>query len=226
MKRYFILVIILVNYISMYSQSIPNKLNIGIGTNVCFPLNSNDVTETKFKYPSLYGNYQAGYAGLIMLEYELNSKYSVNLSLEKSRYNNWEGNEHNFILSKPSINITSYSFSLKYTPERLQLNDYLFKWGIFLAPIMAAQKLKWDEINQSSDDNFEYPKSEKNFLPGFKTGFEMSYFTVNSILICSQISYQYLKCNSNYYMDKSFQSINISIVIKYKLFKNRYFKYE
>lgn len=225
MKKYFLLIVVLGNFIQMNSQSIFNSINIGIGTSAAIPLNKNDINENSFQYPSLYGNYEVGFSGLIDVDFRLNNKFSISLIFDNSVFSNWSGDQNLFILSDPSLSLKNYLLSFKFSPEKYQFKNTGLKWGFIVAPAIASQKLKWSAINQDADNDQVYPKSEKIYLPGIRTGFEISHFETNSFEFCSLICYQYLKSNSAFYMDKAFHSINVSIIVKYKLLKNRYFKY-
>jgi hypothetical protein len=226
MKRNYFLILILANFLFLEAQFIDNKFNIGFGISACSPLNPKNVSNDQFVYPSLYGNYPVGISGILTVKYQLKPDWNIIFDISKTLFADWNGDKAIFILHNPSLKLSTVSIVGLYLPDRFLIKSIPVRWGVLAGPVLSKQKLSWTQIDQYTDNEITFPEEEKKTLGGFKAGIVLLYLENDLIEVYSEVYYQYLHCYSNFYNDKAFHSVNFSLQLNLKLFKNRYYNYE
>lgn len=226
MKKLVLILVIGVVSLSLKGQFLDNRIDFGFGAGFHLPLNSENISEySSFRYPSLYGNYAFGAGIQAFCDYHIAKSLRVGIELESSRYNPWKGNQDVFILNEPVLSLSSISLRGLYLPQKkVQFASPATNWGYYIAPVFTYQLLKWDDT--VLENNNQPAFSHSTIHPGFKTGFSLFHEFNNYYGLRLDVYYHFSLVESPYYLDKSFQSVNVSLNLFTKRFHNKYFRYD
>lgn len=213
----------------IYGQLIENRLNIGFGVNTMIPLNAKYVSENNFKYPSYWGNSGSSVGGNIDAEYKLSDYLSIGINSSFSHHLWWNDNVNNFTLSEPISKTSIVSCGIIYFPFGNRWNSKISNLGIFISPMLFDHKLSWNDLNVDVGSNTEklrnsFSKSNQNI--GIQSGVSFLRERNNWDGIRLNIYYHWVKDSNNFYLDRSFQSFNISLIYYIKFLKNKYYLYD
>lgn len=206
-------------------QHLENKIDLGLGISSHMPVGPTELNhESDFVYPSLFGNYSNGFGGNVDLNYHLSERFRLGIRVEMAHFSSWKGDKRVFLLEDPALSLISFSASGHYLPGFLQWSNPKFRWGLFVAPQLVSQMLKWDENLQEQANQPDHSNSTMH--PGFMTGISLFYASGNFIGLRMDVYYQYVKADNVYHLDPSFQALNVSLGVYMKLLQNKYFRYE
>ena len=228
MKKLITYLFIVFSATSSYSQIIENKLNLSFGLNIGFPLNHGTIHQDQLNYPSFFGNCPATVSPNIFLDYNIRRNFSLGVELNYTYYSRWNGDANMFILSNPSIRQESFALVGTYFLQDINVQFSQVKTGIVFGPALLLNSLNWTKINNQNIYNTSVvlPKSESKLHPGLRCGVCLQNAISNRLGFRLDFYYQYERANSIYYLDKSFNSLNLRVRVILRLFNDKYYNYE
>lgn len=225
-EKLFLIFLISVGTLALKGQFLDNKIDFGVGAGFHLPLNPETITRnSSFRYPSLYGNYAFGTGIQAFCDYRISESLRVGIGLESSRFSSWKGDQDIFILIDPVLSLSSISLRGIYLPKTImQFATPSLKWGLYMAPILTYQVLEWDD---TVPENYNQPAFLFSTIhPGFKSGISLFHEINNYYGLRLDVYYHYSAVDSPYYLDTSFQSVNVSLSVFTKRLHNRYYRYD
>jgi hypothetical protein len=227
MKSIYILCFIFAIGLQLSGQYVDNKLDIYAGGGISVPLSKTTLVKENFVYPALFGNFSKAFIWRAGFSYWLTNKLSVGLDYASVNYNQWNGDEELFILTSPVLQMQILTIHAGYYPDFLKFYRIPGKIGIIAGTELCQQSLSWSEFSYSfyHPNTNTLPLEEISFCPGIKAGLRYSKELSFNTGIQIDLAYSYRYTPSLYYIEKSFHSLDFSIIIFFRGMKNRYYNY-
>lgn len=227
MKSIFILYFIIATGLQLSGQYVDNKLDIYAGGGISIPLSKSTLVKENFVYPALFGNFSEAFIWRAGLSYWLTNKLTVGLDYASVNYNQWNGDEELFILTSPVLQVQILTLNAGFYPDFLKLNRIPGKIGIIAGTELCYQSLSWSQYSYSfyHPNTYTLPLEENSYCPGIKAGLRYSKELDINTGIQIDLAYSYRYSPSLFYIEKSFQTLDFSIIIFFRGLKNRYYNY-
>jgi hypothetical protein len=227
MKHLYILGFLLFINTLLSGQYIDNRLDIYAGGGISIPVSSKNTGQGSFVYPSLLGNFAESACYKAGLNYWLKSNICLGFEYEKVKFSQWQGNEEIFVIISPKLRLNSFSLQAGYFPDVLKQIKIPGKIGILGGVELVQQSLSWTAFSYTfyHPNITTLPFEDTNISQGFKVGLRYTKQLNFNGGIQFDLSYKFYQAESLYYVEKSFQSLNFSVLLSFRALKNRHYNY-
>ena len=206
-------------------QYIDNKVDIFLGGGISIPVVLN--FDGNYAYPSLFENFKESF----FLNAGINYWYKKNLSFgfvfEETKYEQWVGNYDVFILKNPKLRIETIGVNACFYPGFINHFKIPGKIGFQAGPELSLYSLRWNDYTYDANP-FTYSEDVLNeylISPGVQIGLTYQRQINLNAGVKVDLSYKLHQTPGLHFLDKSFSSVNLSVKLFIRAFKNRLYNY-